>query len=368
MGIQDWAPGLLSIDLDAIASNYRYLKERAGASSCAAVVKADAYGLGAPRIAQRLREEGCGIFFVAHLAEGLDLRAALGADPEIYVLNGTPPGAEGEFLAAGIVSVVNNLQELNGWRRLASTQGRVLPVAIQVDTGMSRLGLAPADVARLHAERRGLEGLRVKLTMSHLACAEEPARPANQSQLEEFVRLRRAFPSVPASLANSSGIFLGPGFHFDIVRAGAALYGINPVPGGPNPMRHAASLKARVLQIREVPAGAGVGYGLTARLDRPRRLATLSLGYADGWLRGNTAGAWYGSEALPAVGRVSMDSMVVDVTAVPVGQIRAGCFVDLIGPSQTVDQVAAASGTIGYEVLCRVGRRIFRSYSSDPAS
>ena len=359
----DRAGAVLTIDLEAIAWNYRFLRDSAAGAACAAVVKADAYGLGAVPVARRLVTEGCNAFFVAHLQEALDLRAALGNAPDIHVLNGTPPGTADDFLAAGLVPVVNSLGELEEWRELAARTGKASPVALQVDSGMSRLGLSPSEAARIVEQPGLLAGIDVRLLMSHLACADEPAHPANLAQVGEFEHLRRLLPQAPTSLANSSAIFLGKAFRHDMVRPGAALYGINPRPGRPNPMREVVGLKARVVQLRDVEEGVGIGYGHVAHADAAMRLATLSIGYADGWPRGTRAGAWCGAAPLPLAGRVSMDTIVVDATGLSDDMLWQGAFVDMICEYQTVDDVAAASGTIGYEILCGLGRRFHRVYT-----
>jgi alanine racemase len=359
------AGAVLTIDLDAIAANYRLLREKAEGAECAAVVKANAYGLGAAAVARRLIVEGCTTFFVAHLGEAIDLRAALGEGPDIFVLNGTPPGTARDFLAARAIPVVNSLAELAEWRALAAESGAVMPAALQVDSGMSRLGMAPEEAALLAEDPSLIAGIDVRLVMSHLACADEPGHSANMAQVSEFERLRRILPEARASLANSSGVFLGKAFRHDLVRPGAALYGINPVPGKRNPMRPVVSLKARVVQLREVPQGAGIGYGHALHADAPMRLATLSIGYADGWPRGTRAGAFCGDAPLPLAGRVSMDSIVVDATGLSDDVLWQGAFVDMICANQTVDDVAAASGTIGYEILCSLGRRFHRIYLGD---
>lgn len=356
------AGAILTVDLDAIVFNWRLLSKMAKPADCAAVVKADAYGLGAAEIGAALQAAGCRTFFVAHLEEGLELRKAIGFSSRIFVLNGTPPGTEGDFLTSVLTPVVNTVGELAAWRRLAREKGRSMPVALQIDTGMSRLGLSPGDVADVAVAPTLLEGLSIELAMSHLACADEPGHRANQRQSRAFAKLRSVLPKkARSSLANSSGIFLGPTFHFDLVRPGAALYGINPSPGKPNPMRQVVTLSARVLQVREVPADTHVGYGHALKLQRRSRLATLSIGYADGWPRDANLSAFYKGQPLPFAGRVSMDSIVVDATdyaeAAP-----EGAFVDLICPERTVDDVARAAGTIGYEVLTRLGRRFNRKY------
>ena len=356
------AGALLTIDLDAVRENYRRLKERLGAASCAGVVKADGYGLGAAQVAAALVREGCDTFFVAHVEEGVRLRAVLGRKPAIYVLNGLPPGAETEAVAAGLSAVLNSGEQLAAWRNAAKRSGGRLPAAIQVDSGMSRLGMAPGEVETVAADAGAFEGLDIRLVMSHLACADEPEHPANCAQLQEFKRLRAMLPAAPASLANSSGVFLGPDFHFDLARPGAALYGINPTPASRNPMAPVVQLEARVIQTRTLAAGAGIGYGHTVVTDGPLATATISLGYADGWRRRAMAAAHVGSVSLPFIGRVSMDSIILDISALPAGSLKAGDAVQMIGPSQTLDEVAGLADTIGYEILTSLGHRFHRHY------
>lgn len=357
------AGAILTIDLDALRANYRQLRQRLGAVRCAAVVKADAYGLGAATIGSVLAEEGCDTFFVAHAAEGLALRQALGREPQIYVLNGILPGAEMACATAGLATVVNSLEQLAAWRATAGVLGLSLPAALQVDSGMSRLGMEPQEVEQLAADKSLLEGIDVRLVMSHLACADEPEHPANVAQKEAFDLLRAQLPAAPASLANSSGIFLGADYHYDLARPGAAIYGINPTPGRPNPMRPVVHLAAKVIQTRQLPASVGVGYGHAFHTQKPLRAATISLGYADGWHRRAAAGAYFGDVRLPFIGRVSMDSIIIDISALPEGALTAGDLVEIIGPHQPVDVVAGHAGTIGYEVLTDLGRRFHRIYN-----
>jgi alanine racemase len=356
------AGAILTIDLAAIADNYRALQARLGATACAGVVKADAYGLGAAEVASTLRQAGCRTFFVAHIGEAVTLRQVLGTDVAIYVLNGLPPGAEGDCREIGAVPVLNSLEQIRAWQAAANRGGGALAAAIQVDSGMSRLGLPPAAVEDLADDLRALAGLDVRLVMSHLACADTPEHPANRAQLATFRALRARLPDAPASFANSSGIFLAPDYHFDLARPGAALYGINPTPGLANPMRNVVKLAARVIQIREVPAGTGVGYGHSFATTAPSRLATLSLGYADGWHRCAGAAALHAGERLPFVGRVSMDSLSIDISALPREALAPGDFVELLGATQTVDDIAALAGTIGYEILTSLGHRFHRRY------
>jgi alanine racemase len=233
---------------------------------------------------------------------------------------------------------------------------------LQVDSGMARLGMPPAEVEHLAAEPGAFDGIDVRLVMSHLACADEPQHPANEAQLTAFESLLQKLPAAQASLANSSGIFLGAAYHFDLARPGAALYGVNPMPGKPNPMRDAVSLSAKIVQTRELPAYVGVGYGHAYHTVAPMRTATISLGYADGWPRRAGASAWRDGVELPFVGRVSMDSIILDVSALPPGSLKAGDLVELIGPDQTIDDIAGLAGTIGYEILTALGKRFHRVY------
>ena len=356
------AGAILTIDLGAIRENYRILKDKLGGVAAAGVVKADGYGHGAAEVASALAAEGCTTFFVAQLGEALALRTALGRGPEIHVLNGVPPGGEDACAAADVIPVLNSIVQVQAWRSAARRAKRKLPATLQVDSGMARLGMPPAEVERLAAEPDAFAGIAVRLVMSHLACADEPEHPANEAQLTEFEALLTKLPPAQASLANSSGIFLGAAYHFDLARPGAALYGVNPMPGQPNPMRDVVSLSAKIVQTRELPAYVGVGYGHAYHTVAPMRTATISLGYADGWPRRANASAWRDGVELPFVGRVSMDSIILDVSALPPGSLKAGDLVELIGPDQTVDDIAGLAGTIGYEILTALGKRFHRVY------
>ncbi|MGC4024521.1 MAG: alanine racemase [Mesorhizobium sp.] len=356
------AGAILTIDLGAVRENYRRLKQQLGSVPCAAVVKANGYGLGADRVAQALLKEGCKDFFVAHIGEGLSLRRAIGSTPAIYILNGLPPGSEQDAVEAGLTPVLNSLDQLAAWRATAHRSERKLPAVLQVDSGMSRLGMAPGDVDRLAQDPAAFDGLDVVLVMSHLACADEPEHVANEMQRKNFEVLRRKLPSAPASFANSSGIFLGAPYHFDLGRPGVALYGVNPVPGRENPMQPVVRLQAKIIQTREIPADIGIGYGHSALSSAPMRLATVSLGYADGWHRRAAGAAWHNGVRLPFVGRVSMDSIILDISEISPGSLRAGDLVELIGPSQSIDEVAGFAGTIAYEILTGLGDRFERKY------
>ena len=362
--VPDASGATLTVDLGAVRENYRALRRRLGRAACAAVLKADAYGLGADRIASVLAAEGCRHFFVAHLEEGIALRPHVPETAEVFVLHGPMPGCEDAALGHCLTPVLNSLEQVESWAALARRHGRALQAVLQLDTGMSRMGLSPAELDRIAAEPRRLDGIELRLVMSHLACAERQDHPANGTQRLRFDVARRRLPQAPASLANSSGIFLGPDFHYDLARPGAALYGLAPVAGAANPLRPAVRLQARVVQLRMIAAGDEVGYGLTWRAAGPARIATVAVGYADGFPRstGNVGVAYLGDTALPIVGAVSMDSLGLDVSALPDGALRPGAMVDLIGPHRGVDAVAADAGTIGYEILTRLGRRFRREY------
>ena len=363
------AAAVLTVDLAAIQANYRRLQAELGQVECAAVVKADAYGLGAARVAPALAAAGARRFFVALLDEAIALRGILAETcPEatIGVLAGLMPGAEADYLAHRIMPVLNRPEEVERWRALAGREDRRLTAALHVDTGMNRLGLSPGELDDLAAAPGRLDGIDLVLCMSHLACAEEPDNPLNAQQLGAFEAARRRLPTAKGSLANSSGIFLGPAYHFELARPGAALYGVNPTPGAPNPMAQVIRLQGKILQVREIDAPQSVGYGATFRASEPMRLATVGVGYADGYLRSlsNRGTAFLAGHEVPVVGRVSMDLITLDVTAVPPEAARPGEWVDLIDPERGPDALAAQAGTIGYEILTALGRRYHRTYTS----
>ncbi len=363
------AGGRVLVDLDAIAQNWRTLQAYVGVGcTVAAVVKADGYGLGVAPIATALAGAGCRRFFVAMPEEALALAASLRqvlVDPWIGVLSGPLPGQAGSLdwpAGHGLLPVLNSLDQVRAWSEWAPGVETIL----HVDTGMARLGLSAREVETLSLDADLRRHLAIVSVISHLSCADDPAHPANERQRAEFDRLAAAFPGTPRSLAASSGSFLGPRFHYDMVRVGAALYGINPTPGRPNPMRQAVTVQARVLQIRDVRAGESVGYGASWTALRPTRLATIGLGYADGMMRsaGNSATCRIGSAAAPVVGRISMDLATLDITDLPIDSLGPGTFVDIIGKDYDLDAAAADTGTIAYELLTRLGGRLSRHYSS----
>jgi alanine racemase len=358
------AGALLSIDLEAVKQNYRRLEQELKGTPSAAVVKADAYGLGAARVAPALAEAGARSFFVALPEEAMALRMVLGAEPAIYVLGGPLRGAESDYLAHDIIPVLNSLGDIKHWREVAAHEGRPLPAALHVDTGMNRLGVPQAELDLVAQDHNRLKGLDLLLLMSHLACADDADHPQNAEQLAAFEAARVRLPAMPASFANSSGIFLGSAYHFDLGRPGVALYGVNPTPGKPNPMRQVVHLQGKIMQLRDVDAPQCVGYGATFRVSGPTRLATVGVGYADGYLRSlsNRGSGVIGGIRVPLVGRVSMDLITFDVSAVPPEVARPGAFIDLFDPEGGVDELAEQAGTIGYEILTALGRRYHKTY------
>ncbi|WP_088182939.1 alanine racemase [Sphingobium sp. Z007] len=371
--MQHGTAATLRIDLGALVANYALIARQVAPAAVAGVVKADAYGLGAAEVSQALLAAGCRHFFVAHLCEATALKPHLPADIPLYILNGLPPGAQAACAALGAVPVLNSLVQIDDWAAAARSRGRALPAVIQVDTGMSRLGLTPDELAILRDQPHRLDGIALQLIMTHLACADEPDDAFNREQRDRFDAIASQFPGVPRSIDNSGGAMATGVRHGDVVRAGIALYGGAPHGGPdphPNPMQAVIALDAYILQLRTVPAGAGVGYGLTHRCDRPSHIATLSVGYADGWPRhlSSRGSAYIGGVRAPIVGRVSMDSMAIDVTDVPDHLLHPGASVELIGPHQTIDAVAAQADTISYEILTRLGHRYARSYLPAPAA
>lgn len=367
----DRSAAVLTIDLGALVANWRDLSRRTAPARCGAVVKADAYGLGAVPVVRALLHAGCREFFVALVDEGIRLRESLGDawphDARLHVLHGALPGAEADCLAHGLVPVLNGADQIARWQALARHEGRALAAALQVDTGMARLGLSPSALARLADDADGLSGIATTLVMSHLVSAEQPDDPVSHRQLALFKPCRERFPAALGCLANSSGIFLGREFHFDLVRPGAALYGVAPVVGQPNPMRPVVRVQARLIQCREIAAGEGVGYNHTWRARRPTRVATVSVGYADGYLRsasGRSQLRFHG-KSVPLLGRVSMDTITVDVTDVDEALLTPGALFDVVDEVQDINALAREANTNAYEILTSLGARYRREYRGD---
>src|SRR4030081_1046972 len=367
------ATGVLTVDLDAVVANWRKLEKTAVPAECAGVIKADAYGCGLEPVARALAAAGCKTFFVATLDEARAVRAAVPA-AAIYVLDGFFQNTGEAYAKIDCKPVIGDLNELAEWDVFCRRSGWSGGAAIHIDTGMNRLGLTVAEaqgiIPRINPGDHG-----ITLVMSHLASAELLNNPLNARQLTTFREIASLFSGVPASLSNSSGIFLGAQFQFDLVRPGAALYGINPTPEADNPMQPVVDLKARIVQIRNVEKGESVGYGGTWTARRPTKLAIVSAGYADGYFRaGGSNDGTRGAEVVvagkrcPIAGRVSMDLMAVDVTDLEKNAARRGHMVTLIGEGITVDELAHHFGTIGYEVLTSLGPLYPRVYKGGAAT
>jgi alanine racemase len=406
------AGAILEIDLGGIVENWRLLALQTAPALCAAVVKANAYGLGAVLVARALAAAGCRMFFVATLDEGIALRQSLGEAPEIAVLNGPFPGCAAQFVEHGLIPVLNDPGQIEIWAAAApcvlrdappgldpggapqdedhlylaskthhhpeeaaerpsrrthrrSSEPREspsrAPAILHVDTGMARLGLSAREFA---AVVENPPPFAWRAVMSHLACADQPDHPLNERQLARFAAAAAQLPGVPASLSASSGIFLGPSYHFDLVRPGAALFGVNPLPGRPNPLRQIVRLSGKIVQIRQIDRGESVGYGAAHVMQAPGRAAIVAVGYGDGWLRSLShrgCGTLAGTR-VPLLGRVSMDLVTFDVSAISPALARPGAMIELLGPDYGIDDAAADAGTIGYEILCALGSRYHRIY------
>ncbi len=356
--------------LDALAANYRTVVAELGAVPAAGVVKADGYGLGAVPVAKTLWSEGCRRFFVARIDEGIVLRAAL-PTAEINVFDGLLPGTAGDMVAHDLVPVINSLEQLQAWQRLAIAADRELPTGLHIDTGMRRLGLPPDECDQLADRPDLLTGLGVRHVISHLASADVSASPQSGRQLALFCELRRRFPFGAASLANSAGVFLGSAYHFDFARPGISLYGGSPYPdsGRPNPMRSVVTAEAPIIQVRWAGPGETVGYGATHTVASDARIATVPVGYADGFLRSssNVGLAAIAGRLVPIVGRVSMDLITIDVTALEDHHLYPGAPVELLGRHRPVDDVAERAGTVPHEFLTHLGNRFERRYLTEPS-
>jgi alanine racemase len=352
---------VLTIDLGAIVDNWRLLADKARPAEAAAAVKADAYGLGMARVAPVLAAAGVRTFFVATAEEGAALRSLLPA-PDIYVLNGAASGNAASMVRHRLRPCLCSLAQIAVWRE----SGEGSPAALHIDTGINRLGLPRDELAELAADRTRLRDVEIALVLSHLACGEDPEHPLNRRQLKDFRAAMAALDLAgrPASLAASSGIFLGPEFHLALVRPGASIYGLAPLATRPNPMRQVLRLEGKIIQVRRVDRGMTVGYGATHPVGEPGRIAVVGLGYADGFFRalGNRGHGVLGGHRIPVVGRVSMDQITLDVSATPPGLAMPGARVELIGPHHSIDELAQEAGSIGYELLTALSRRYRRVY------
>ncbi|HVY02786.1 MAG TPA: alanine racemase [Caulobacterales bacterium] len=333
----------LEVSLGAIVENWRYFANL-GAAEAGAVIKADAYGMDARQVARALAAAGCRTFFVASRGEGLEARRVLGEGPRILVLNGPGLGEAASFREAKLEPVINALDQMQAWRDGAFT--------LHVDTGMNRLGLPLGDLGAIDRAPAAI--------MSHLACGADPAHPLNEAQRARFLDAAQSFPHAQRSLSASAGALLGPAYAFDLLRPGIGLYGGGPLSENNPNLAVAARLEAPILQIRAVFKGDTIGYGATYTATKAIKTATCALGYADGFLR-SASGKGYGwlkGKACPILGRVSMDLVTLDVSAVK--DARVGDAVEFLGADARLDAVAAAAGTIPYEILTNLGGRVRR--------
>jgi alanine racemase len=369
----DIAPVRLTVDLGALVDNWREMARRSAPARAAAVVKADAYGLGIEDCGIALYEAGARDFFVAVLQEGMLLRS-FAPDARIYVLSGIWPGQEAYFYENDLVPVLASEEQLSLWMAVTAEHGDH-PCALQVDTGFNRLGLPLEEAIALADDVSRPASFSPVLVLSHLHSGDTPASPLNRRQLAAFHRIAEAFEGIELSLAASAGTFLGPEYHFDMTRPGIAVYGGEAVNDMPNPMKPVAKAEARIIQIRDARHGETVSYGGTYQLTRDSRLAVVSAGYADGYMRSlsgtgvpvrqavdDGACGFIAGHRVPVVGRITMDLTIFDVTDIPPSQIRAGDYVELFGPNIPLDQAARAGGTIGYELLTSLGLRYERRY------
>lgn len=353
----------LTIDTDALVANWRLCGQQHPDAECAAVVKADGYGLGLDNVVPALSQAGCRTFFVAHIGEGEYVRR-LDQTAAIYVLCGLVPGRGDDYARHDLRPVLGSIEEIREWSSFCATTGWQGGAALHVDTGMSRLGLRVEQARALVAEGDLFEPA---LLMSHLACADVHHHPLNARQFQAFASVRKLYPDVPASLCNSYGVFHPAEIGYDLLRPGVALYGSNPVLDKPNPMKNVVTLEAQVLQVRTVMPGEHVGYGATWTTRTPARIAVVGIGYADGYLRSGSSSedfdsaiAYVGGHYCLIAGRISMDMTAIDVTALPEGGVKRGDWVELIGAHLPVDEVARRAGTISYEILTSLGARYER--------
>jgi len=354
---------LITIDLDALTANYRHLRDRLAPASCAAVVKADAYGLGISRIASTLRQAGCRQFFTATHREGIALRALL-PDADIFVFEGVTSQTAEAFCEQNLIPVLIAPEQCRTWAGQARHEDRPLPAVIDIDTGMTRLGLGERELQQLLSRPADLEWLDLRYVMTHLACADDCTSTLVAEQLRRFARLRRLLPPAPSSIGNSAGSLLGAESAGDMVRLGLALFGGNPFLDGEHALAPVLRVQSRILQLREISEPTPVGYGSTYTAPAGSRIATVGTGYADGypWSLGNRGIAVIGGHRVPVVGRVSMDLITLDVTGLPDELVQPDCAVDLIGPEISLEEVAQRAATINYEILTRLSQRARRRY------
>ena len=352
----------LEVCTESIRHNYRYLCSKASNSVCAVVVKADCYGLGVNNIAPVFQDEGCRDFFVANFDEALNLRSILSDNSNIYVFHGVKEGEHEGFYQNNIIPVLNSFSQLEMWSDYSKQIGKKLPCIIHIDTGLNRLGINFEDLQKLY-DFKPNEKLDVRYFMSHLSCILQPGHPLNHEQLEKTRVINSYFPDKPITLANSKGVIASEDYHFDMVRPGSALYGIKGKHYHGD-IRHSVIVKGRIIQIREVQNDGFVGYGATKAIKKGSRLAVVPIGYADGYMRilSDNIHAYFGEFKIPAVGIISMDMTIFDISDIPESQINEGDEIELVSSRIPVDELAEKAGTIGYEIMTSFGSRYKRVY------
>ena len=358
----------LTVDLGAIIANWRYIDSLSSSTTnTAAMVKADGYGLGANHVAAALAQAGCTEFFAANLGEAIALRQHLDqlghSQTHIMTLHGCHVDQLDEHVAFRITPVLNDLDQLTRWRTFSERKSDKLPAFLHIDTGMTRLGLDNGQIEWLVKNKYALDGVYCRYVMSHLVSAEIADDPTNARQLDAFNEMRRWFAGIPATLANSAGSLLSPAYHFQMTRPGIALYGVHPADMPTDTLTRVVTWQARIIQLRHAKAGDRVGYGGTYILDRDSRIATIGVGYADGYNRklGGKATVLIGTQTAPVIGRVSMDSITVDVTDIDPAHLRHES-VELLHSGYDLSRMAADTDSIAYEILTRLGTRPARHY------
>ncbi|MBX3486927.1 MAG: alanine racemase [Candidatus Paracaedibacteraceae bacterium] len=359
----------LIVNLDLVAHNYNHLKSMTATAECSAVLKADGYGMGAIPMALRLMREGCKSFFVAFADEGVALREAFidrGLDADIYILNGFFPGSEGVYADFHLIPALTDLDQVARWQAFCHMSGRKLPAALHVDTGMTRTGLPSKEYMTLASNPQLLEGMDLKLVLSQMVYSHDENLTFTQQQRQRFEQAIRHMPKMKASLAKSGVVFLGQEYHYDMVRPGIALHGVNPTNAKNNPLIQTMELWGRIYQIQDVAVGQSIGYSQTFVAANARRVATIGVGYADGypWAMANKGYVFIAGQKCPILGRVSMDVITVDVTDIPESQLEIGGWAQLVGRDIPVDEIAKTAGTVPYEILLRMGDRFRRVYTA----
>ncbi len=355
----------LEINIDSIIHNYQLINNKVGNTECAAVLKADAYGMGASVVAKALDKVGCSTFFVATIDEGIELRACFSKnEKQIAVLSGLLEGSEDIFYSNKLTPVLNDTEQIKKWAIYNQQKKISAPSILHIDTGMNRLGLTINELYDIIKNPTELKELNVEWIMSHLACGDQPRDIMNEKQLSVFLNAKKEFPNVKASLANSAGVFLGQSYHLDMVRPGIALYGSGSGSIPSKPLKQVIKLYSRILQIRTLSTGASVGYGASYRVSKATRVATVGLGYADGYLRSLSNCSWvfFNGLRLPVIGRISMDYITIDITQIASEKIKTGDFIEIIGDKFTLDDLATVANTVPHELLTRLGTRHHRIY------